>query len=148
MNSIATFAAGCFWGAKELFRSQEGVIGTRVGYTGGTVTNPTYKQVCGGDTGHAESVEITFDPQKISYERLLRLFWENHDPTTMNRQVPDVGEQYRSVVFYHSTEQKEIAERMKRDVQKNYDRPVVTAILPADIFYQAEDYHQQYFSKH
>ena len=145
----ATFAAGCFWGVEELFRAQEGVISTRVGYTGGTVVRPTYKQVCGGDTGHAESVEITFDPEKISYATLLKLFWANHDPTTMNRQGPDVGEQYRSVVFYHSEEQKQIAESIKRELETEhiFDRPIVTAILPADTFYEAEKYHQQYFEK-
>ncbi len=145
----ATFAAGCFWGVEELFRAQEGVVSTRVGYTGGAVVRPTYKQVCGGNTGHAESVEITFDPEKISYATLLKLFWGNHDPTTMNRQGPDVGEQYRSVVFYHSEEQKQIAESVKRELETAhlFDRPIVTAILPADVFYEAEKYHQQYFEK-
>ncbi len=149
MVELATFAAGCFWGVEELFSKEDGVVSTRVGYSGGKIKKPTYRQVCGGDTGHAESVEITFDPQKISYEKLLNIFWENHDPTTVNRQGPDVGEQYRSVVFYHSEEQKETAERMKKKMEesKKFDRPIVTQIVPSEPFYAAEAYHQKYFKK-
>ena len=149
MSEIATFAAGCFWGVEELFRVQKGVLSTRVGYTGGTMPNPTYTQVCGGNTGHAESIEITFDPKQISYETLLRLFWENHDPTTMNEQGPDIGEQYRSVVFYHGGAQKEAALHMKNELEdsKKYKHPIVTQIIPAETFYEAEDYHQKYFEK-
>lgn len=149
MKEIATFAAGCFWNVEELFRKQDGVISTRVGYTGGKIEHPTYQQVCGGATGHAESVEITFDPEKIAYEKLLNIFFANHDPTTMNRQGSDVGEQYRSVVFFHSSEQKEIAERVKKEINesKKFNRLIVTQIVPEEPFYEAEDYHQQYFEK-
>jgi peptide-methionine (S)-S-oxide reductase len=145
----ATFAAGCFWGVEATFRSLPGVSATRVGYTGGTLDHPSYKDVCTDRTGHAEAVEVTFDPAKISYEELLQTFWENHDPTTLNRQGPDVGTQYRSVIFYHSPEQEAAARASKEALEKSgtYRRPIVTQILPAVGFWQAEDYHQQYLEK-
>lgn len=143
----ATFAAGCFWGVEATFRSIPGVISTRVGYTGGTLTNPTYKDVCTDRTGHAEAVEITYDPARVSYEDLLKVFWQNHDPTTLNRQGPDVGTQYRSAVFYHSPEQEAAARASKDQVQKSSRRPIVTEIIPAADFWQAEGYHQQYLEK-
>jgi peptide-methionine (S)-S-oxide reductase len=145
----ATFAAGCFWGVEATFRSLPGVSATRVGYTGGTLGHPSYKDVCTDRTGHAEAVEVTFDPAKISYEELLQTFWENHDPTTLNRQGPDVGTQYRSVIFYHSPEQEAAARASKEALEKSgtYRRPIVTQILPAVEFWQAEDYHQQYLEK-
>ena len=143
----ATFAAGCFWGVEATFRSIPGVISTRVGYTGGTLTNPTYQDVCMDRTGHAEAVEVTYDPALVSYEDLLKVFWENHDPTTLNRQGPDVGAQYRSAVFYHSPEQEATARASKAEVQKSSRRPIVTEIVPAADFWQAEDYHQKYLEK-
>jgi peptide-methionine (S)-S-oxide reductase len=145
----ATFAAGCFWGVEATFRSLPGVTGTRVGYTGGTLNNPTYKQVCTDRTGHAEAVEVTYDPEKISYEELLKVFWENHDPTTLNRQGPDVGTQYRSAIFYHNPGQEAAARASKQrlDESRAYRRPIVTQILPAVEFWEAEDYHQQYLEK-
>jgi peptide-methionine (S)-S-oxide reductase len=145
----ATFAAGCFWGVEATFRKLEGVTDTAVGYEGGTLPNPTYKDVCTDRTGHAETVEVTYDPAKISYEDLLKVFWENHDPTTTNRQGPDVGTQYRSVVFYHTPEQKAAAQKSKDDLEKarTYKRPIVTQIVPASTFWRAEDYHQQYLEK-
>ena len=146
---VATFAAGCFWHVEETFRKLKGVIGTLAGYTGGAEKNPTYQLVCEGKTGHAESVQITFDPEEISYEKLLNIFWENHDPTTPNRQGPDVGEQYRSIIFYHSPEQKAAALKSKAALDRSgkYSRPIVTRILPVKKFYQAEDYHQKYYEK-
>jgi len=143
----ATFAAGCFWGVEATFRRIPGVISTRVGYTGGTLTNPTYQDVCMDRTGHAEAVEVTYDPALVSYEDLLKVFWENHDPTTLNRQGPDVGTQYRSAVFYHSPEQEATARASKAEVQKSSRRPIVTEIVPAADFWQAEDYHQKYLEK-
>jgi peptide-methionine (S)-S-oxide reductase len=145
----ATFAAGCFWGVEATFRSTPGVISTRVGYTGGTLTNPTYKDVCSDRTGHAEAVEVTYDPARVSYEDLLKVFWQNHDPTTLNRQGPDVGTQYRSAIFYHSPEQEAAARASKEQLEKSsaYRRPIVTQIVPAVDFWQAEDYHQQYLEK-
>ena len=145
----ATFAAGCFWGVEAAFRQVEGVVSTRVGYTGGTVTNPTYEQVCSGKTGHAEAVEIEYDPLQVSYEQLLNIFWENHDPTTLNRQGPDVGAQYRSAVFFNNPEQGTAARASKDKLQQSgkYKRPIVTEITPAPEFYRAEEYHQQYFEK-
>jgi peptide methionine sulfoxide reductase msrA/msrB len=146
----ATFAAGCFWGVEDLFRSLPGVIDARCGYEGGTVPDPTYAEVCEGTTGHAEAVEVDYDPARISYERLLEVFWTHHDPTTRNRQGPDVGSQYRSVVFYHTPEQQAQAEAMKRslDVSGRFRRPLVTEIVPAQTFYRAEEYHQRYLEKH
>jgi peptide-methionine (S)-S-oxide reductase len=145
----ATFAAGCFWGVEELFRKMEGVVSTRVGYTGGTVENPTYEDVCSDGTGHAEAIEIEFDPARVTYEELLQLFWDNHDPTTLNRQGPDVGTQYRSAIFYHGTEQREAAEASRERARSSgrFRRDIVTQIVPAGTFYPAEDYHQRYLQK-
>jgi methionine-S-sulfoxide reductase len=145
----ATFAAGCFWGVESAFRQVPGVLETQAGYTGGKTENPTYKQVCSGTTGHAEAIEITFDPAKVSYETLVELFFKLHDPTQVNRQGPDVGTQYRSVIFYHSPEQKTAAESMKTalDTTGRYKKPVATQIVPAVPFYRAEEYHQRYFEK-
>jgi len=145
----ATFAAGCFWGVEATFRSLPGVSATRVGYTGGTLTHPSYKDVCTDRTGHAEAVEVTYDPEKVSYEELLQTFWENHDPTTLNRQGPDVGTQYRSAIFYHTPEQEAAARASKESLEKSgtLRRPIVTQIVPAAEFWQAEDYHQQYLEK-
>lgn len=145
----ATFAAGCFWGVESTFRAAPGVISTRVGYTGGAMENPTYHDVCGDETGHAEAVEVTYDPARISYEELLNIFWANHDPTTLNRQGPDVGTQYRSAIFWHSPEQEAVARASKEKLEKAkvHRRPLVTEIVPAGAFWQAEDYHQQYLEK-
>jgi peptide-methionine (S)-S-oxide reductase len=145
----ATFAAGCFWGVEANFRSLPGVTATRVGYTGGQVTDPNYKQVCTDRTGHAEAVEVTYDPAKISYDELLKVFWENHDPTTLNRQGPDVGTQYRSAIFYNNAGQEAAARASKESLEKSgaYRRPIVTQIVPAVEFWEAEDYHQQYLEK-
>jgi peptide-methionine (S)-S-oxide reductase len=145
----ATFAAGCFWGVEETFRQIPGVISTQVGYTGGQTANPTYQEVCTDRTGHAEAVEVEYDPAKVGYGELLRVFWENHDPTTPNRQGPDVGSQYRSAIFYHSPEQKEEAEASKLELDRSgrFRRPIVTQVLPAETFYRAEEYHQQYLAK-
>lgn len=143
----ATFAAGCFWGVEELFRKQPGVFSTRVGYTGGHTENPTYRDVCGKETGHAEAVEITYDPEKISYQQLLDLFWSNHNPTTPNRQGPDVGSQYRSAIFFHTPEQEKLVLESKEKIAKKLSVPVVTEIVPAVTFYPAEEYHQQYLAK-
>jgi len=146
----ATFAAGCFWGVESAFRQVEGVVSTTVGYTGGHVANATYEQVCTGRTGHAESVQVVYDPSKVSYDKLLKVFWSIHDPTTPNRQGPDVGEQYRSVIFYHTPAQ-ETAAKASRDALADsgkFRRPIVTEITPAGPFYRAEEYHQQYNAKH
>lgn len=144
---IASFAAGCFWGVEETFRCLNGVIKTAVGYMGGDYENPTYEDVCTGGTGHAETVELKYDPSVISYNELLAVFWNNHNPTTPNQQGPDRGSQYRSVIFYYDDEQKRQAINSKEKIQAKYDRPVVTEILPAPKFYRAEDYHQQYLAK-
>lgn len=146
----ATFGAGCFWGVEELFRNTKGVTSATSGYAGGTTENPTYEQVCSHSTGHAEVVEVEFDPAQVSYEHLLDVFWSNHNPTTRNRQGPDVGSQYRSVVFYHSPEQKAAAEKKMQELDKSgrFPRPIVTQIEPAPTFYRAEEYHQQYLRKH
>ena len=143
----ATFAAGCFWGVEEEFRCLNGVLSTRVGYSGGRTENPSYEEVSSGKTGHAESVEIKFDQDKISYEKLLEKFWQIHDPTTLNRQGPDIGSQYRSIIFYHDEKQKQLAEKSKQEVQKNYSNKIVTEIIPAEEFYDAEEYHQKYLMK-
>lgn len=143
----ATFGAGCFWGVEATFRRLAGVTATAVGYEGGDLRNPTYEDVCTDRTGHAEVVQITFDPAVISYHDLLDIFWENHDPTTKDRQGPDRGTQYRSVIFYHSPEQKAEAEASRDAAQKNFRRPIVTQIVPATDFWPAEDYHQQYLEK-
>ena len=146
----ATFAAGCFWHVEEAFRQIKGVISTIVGYMGGTLQNPTYEDVCTDKTSHAEVVEITFDPQKISYDDLLTVFWQIHDPTTKNKQGPDTGTQYRSAIFYHSLEQKTAAEQSKQKFQqtKKYNKKIVTEITEATTFYPAEEYHQHYLAKH
>ena len=146
---IASFAAGCFWGVEEAFRCINGVISTTVGYMGGVTNNPTYNDVCSGTTGHAETVEVTFDPKIISYEDLLNVFWQKHDPTTLNRQGPDICDQYRSVIFYYNNNQKKLAESSKEKLQESgkYDREIVTQIIPAPKFNPAEDYHQQYLMK-
>ncbi len=148
-SKIATFGAGCFWGVEAAYRQIPGVLSTRVGYLGGTMDNPTYRDVCSGRTGHAEVVEVKYDPSRLTYDDLLTVFWENHDPTTLNRQGPDVGEQYRSAIFYHDDEQKAVADASKeeRDRSGKYRRPIVTEITPASAFYEAEDYHQQYLEK-
>ncbi|MFH1095158.1 MAG: peptide-methionine (S)-S-oxide reductase MsrA [Candidatus Micrarchaeota archaeon] len=145
----ATFAAGCFWGVEEAFRTVEGVVSTTVGYTGGRTINPTYEQVCEGNTGHAEAVQIEYDPKKTSYERLLTVFWASHDPTTHNRQGPDVGEQYRSVIFFHDKEQEKAAKKSKEMLDRisRFERPIVTSIEPAEKFYKAEEFHQKYLLK-
>ena len=145
----ATFGAGCFWHVEDLFSKTRGVKSTKVGYIGGNLPNPTYEEVCTDQTGHAEAVEIEFDPDEISYEELLDVFWNNHNPTTLNRQGPDVGNQYRSAIFYHDDKQKEIAEESKQSLSasKSHKDPVVTQIVPAPTFYKAEDYHQKYFKK-
>lgn len=148
-TEVATFAAGCFWGVESFFRGVDGVISTSVGYTGGHTKNPTYKEVCTDKTGHAEAVEIKFDTSLISYEQLLDYFWRLHDPTTADRQGPDVGSQYRSAIFYHSDEQRIAAEKSKEAFDKSgvFRRKAVTQIVPAKIFYPAEEYHQNYFEK-
>lgn len=145
----ATFAAGCFWGVEAEFRQVEGVTATAVGYEGGATEHPTYQDVCTGGTGHAEAVDVDFDPSRVSYDRLLDVFWENHDPTTLNRQGPDVGEQYRSAIFFHDAEQEALARASKEKLEKGgrYRRPIVTQIVPASTFWRAEDYHQQYLEK-
>jgi len=145
----ATFAAGCFWGVEAAFRQVPGVVSTAVGYMGGTLENPTYQDVCTDKTGHAEAVQITYDPSKTSYNDLLRVFWENHDPTTLNRQGPDVGTQYRSVIFYRTPEQEALARASKESLERAgaFKRPIVTEIVPASTFYRAEEYHQQYLEK-
>ena len=144
---IATFAAGCFWGVEAAFRQIKGVKSTRVGYTGGQVENPTYENVCSDETGHAEAVEVTFDPKQVPYEKLLDVFWQNHTPTQGNRQGPDVGTQYRSAVFYHNAKQKELAIKSLKEQQKKYDKKITTEIRPAEKFFRAEEYHQQYLEK-
>lgn len=145
----ATFAAGCFWGVEESFRQVPGVLETAVGYLGGHTANPTYKDVCTDETGHAEVVQVAFDPSKVSYDKLLDVFWSAHDPTTLNRQGPDIGTQYRSAIFFHSPDQARQARASKEKVQASgkFRRPVVTEITPASTFYPAEDYHQKYLAK-
>ena len=147
MTKKATFGAGCFWGVEAAFRQIDGVTGTRVGYAGGRLDNPTYEDVCSQTTGHAEVVEVTYDPERVSYDDLLEVFWRKHDPTQLNRQGWDVGDQYRSVVFFHDQEQQEAATRSKTREQAHLTAPIVTQIEPAETFYEAEDYHQQYLEK-
>ncbi len=146
----ATFGAGCFWHVEDLLNKTKGVKSTAAGYIGGQLTNPTYEEVCTDKTGHAEAVEVEYDPDEISFEELLDVFWSNHNPTTLNRQGPDVGIQYRSAIFYHDEKQKEIAEKSKQALEKSakFGDPIVTEIVPAPAFYKAEEYHQKYFKKH
>lgn len=148
-RELATFAAGCFWGVELEFGKLGGVLATKVGYTGGHQSNPGYYEVCDGDTGHAEAVEIEFDPTVVSFEFLVREFFNLHDPTTLNRQGPDAGEQYRSAIFYHSPEQKAVAEKVIQELEavKEFDRPIVTQLVPAGVFWDAEEYHQKYFER-
>ena len=145
----AIFAAGCFWGVEATFRQVPGVVSTRVGYIGGHTANPTYKEVCSDGTGHAEAVEVEYDPARVSYDQLLDIFWENHDPTQLNRQGPDWGTQYRSAIFFTSPEQEQAAKASKQKREKSgaYRKPIVTQIVPEATFYAAEDYHQQYLEK-
>ena len=149
MSEKATFAAGCFWGVEAAFRQIPGVLATAVGYIGGQTNNPTYEDVCTDETGHAEAVEVEYDPARVSYDQLLDVFWQEHDPTQLNRQGPDVGSQYRSAIFFQSPAQQAAALASKEALEKSgrYRRPVVTQILPAVEFYKAEDYHQQYLEK-
>ena len=149
MTKKATFGAGCFWGVEAAFRQVEGVTKTEVGYAGGTLENPTYEDVCSHTTGHAEVVEVTYDPERVSYEQLLDVFWRKHDPTQLNRQGWDIGDQYRSVIFFHDEEQRAAAERSKAALEASrlHRKPIVTLIEPAQTFYPAEDYHQQYLEK-
>jgi peptide-methionine (S)-S-oxide reductase len=147
---VATFAAGCFWGVEEAFRQVKGVKSTIVGYTGGWFENPTYKDVCGHKTGHAEALLIQFDPNEVCYEQLLDVFWSIHDPTTKNRQGPDIGSQYRSMIAYHTQEQELLAKESKADLERSgqlREGTIVTEIVPASTFYKAEDYHQKYYQK-
>ncbi|HEX4594422.1 MAG TPA: peptide-methionine (S)-S-oxide reductase MsrA [Bryobacteraceae bacterium] len=145
----ATFGAGCFWGVEAAFRQVKGVKATAVGYMGGKLNDPTYQDVCTDRTGHAEVVQVEFDPAEVSYEELLRVFWDNHDPTTLNRQGPDTGTQYRSVIFYHTPEQEAVAKASKEALAKSgrFKKPIVTEITAAPEFWRAEDYHQQYLEK-
>jgi peptide-methionine (S)-S-oxide reductase len=145
----ATFGAGCFWGVEAAFRQIKGVTSTAVGYMGGALRDPTYEDVCTDRTGHAEVVQVEFDPAQVSYDDLLRVFWENHDPTTLNRQGPDVGKQYRSVIFFHTPEQEAAAKASRDALAKSgrFKRPIVTEITPAPDFWRAEEYHQQYLEK-
>jgi peptide-methionine (S)-S-oxide reductase len=149
-TQISTLANGCFWCSEAIFKRLKGVKSVLPGYSGGIVENPSYEQVCAGKTGHAESIQIEFDPTVIPYEKILDVFWHTHDPTTLNRQGNDVGTQYRSAIFYHDQKQKEIAEKSKRDLEKAgvYKNPIVTEITPFKNFYVAEDYHKNYYEKH
>ena len=149
MERKATFGAGCFWGVEAVFRQIEGVTGTEVGYAGGHTENPSYEDVCSHTTGHAEVVQVTYDPERVSYDELLDVFWGKHDPTQLNRQGWDIGDQYRSVIFFHDEEQREAAERSKAelDASGRYRKPIVTKIEPAPAFYPAEEYHQRYLEK-
>jgi peptide-methionine (S)-S-oxide reductase len=147
LSERATFGAGCFWGVEVAFRNVPGVLDTAVGYEGGTLANPTYEDVCSKTTGHAEVVQVEFDPDEVSYDELLDVFWDVHDPTQVNRQGPDVGSNYRSVIFFHSPEQQEQALASKARAQARFDRPIATEITPASGFWRAEEYHQQYLVK-
>jgi len=149
MTETATFGAGCFWGIEAEFRRIPGVVDAAVGYSGGHTVSPTYKDVCTDETGHAEVVQVTFDPSKVSYEQLLDAFWQMHDPTQVNRQGPDFGSQYRTAIFFHSPEQKSAAEKSKAALQASgkFRKPIATEITPAGPFYRAEDYHQRYLEK-
>jgi peptide-methionine (S)-S-oxide reductase len=149
MTEMATFGAGCFWGVEAAFQGVPGVLDTAVGYSGGEMPNPTYQDVCTDKTGHAEVVQVTFDPAKVSYQDILNVFWQVHDPTQVNRQGPDFGAQYRSAIFFHSPEQEAIAKKSRAslDASKKFKRPIVTEITPAVTFYRAEEYHQKYLQK-
>lgn len=150
-TQIATFAAGCFWGIEEAFSNVKGVVNVISGYVGGKMKNPTYKDVCSDQTGHAEAVQVQFDPEKVSYDDLLKVFWEVHDPTSFHKQGPDVGSQYRAVIFYHDEKQKNAAIKSKNNLQKTQkykDKKIMTEIVKATTFYKAEEYHQKYFQKH
>ena len=148
-NKVAIFGAGCFWGVESAFRGLDGVVDVAVGYAGGTVDQPTYRMVCSGKSGHAEVVRVEYDPSRVSFEKLLELFWQIHDPTTLNRQGPDIGTQYRSVIFYSDDRERAAAEESKRrlDESGKFRRPIVTQIVPAAEFFPAEDYHQRYYEK-
>lgn len=148
-TDTATLAAGCFWCVEAVFQNLNGVISVTSGYSGGTVANPSYKEVCTGQTGHAEACNIVYDPSKISFDEILEVFWKTHDPTTMNRQGNDEGTQYRSAIFYHNEQQKETAEKYKRELDKSgaFDKPIVTEISPYTNFFKAEDYHQNYYNE-
>ena len=145
----ATFGAGCFWCVEAIFQNVKGVMSVASGYSGGTIKNPGYKEVCTGRTGHAEVIQLTYDPKQVSYDELLEVFWQTHDPTTLNKQGADVGTQYRSVIFYHTEKQKELAESYKKklDASGAFDKPIVTEISPFTVFYKAEDYHQNYYNQ-
>src|SRR6201994_4054380 len=149
-TETATFGTGCFWCTEAIFQEIKGVLRVTSGYTGGTVPNPTHEEVCSGTTGHAECLQIVYDPSVVTFDQLLHVFWESHDPTTLNRQGNDIGTQYRSAIFYHSAEQKEKTEHYKSELNKNkaYDNPIVTEITPISEFYPAEDYHQNYYNNH
>lgn len=149
-HETATFANGCFWCSEAIFKRLNGIKSVLPGYSGGQVKNPTYEQVCTGGTGHAESIQIEFDPKVMNFEKILDIFWRTHDPTTLNRQGNDIGTQYRSAIFYHDLKQKEIAEKSKRDLENEgvYKDPVVTEIAPFSDFYVAEDYHKNYYDEH
>lgn len=146
---VATFAAGCFWGVEEAFGKIKGVKSATSGYTGGTLQNPTYEDVCTDETGHAEAVQIQYDPKEVSYEELLEVFWSIHDPTTKDRQGPDIGSQYRSMISYHTLEQETLAMKSKKELDRSgkFKNEIVTEIVPASIFYKAEEYHQKYYQK-
>ena len=146
----ATFGAGCFWHVEDIFSKTKGISSTKVGYIGGQLPNPTYEEVCTDKTGHAEAVQVEYNPDEISFEELLDIFWKNHNPTTLNRQGPDVGIQYRSAIFFHDDKQKDTAEKSKQTLDSSgvFDNPVITQIVPAPTFYTAEEYHQKYFKKH
>ena len=146
----ATFGAGCFWHVEDIFSKTKGISSTKVGYIGGQLPNPTYEEVCTDKTGHAEAVQVEYNPDEIAFEELLDVFWKNHNPTTLNRQGPDVGIQYRSAIFFHDDKQKDTAEKSKQTLDSSgvFDNPVITQIVPAPIFYTAEEYHQKYFKKH
>ena len=146
----ATFGAGCFWHVEDILSKTKGILSTKVGYIGGQLPNPTYEEVCTDKTGHAEAVQVEYDPDEISFEELLDVFWKNHNPTTLNRQGPDVGIQYRSAIFFHDEKQKDVAEKSKQTLDSSgvFNNPIITQIVPAPIFYAAEEYHQKYFKKH
>ncbi len=147
-HEVATFAGGCFWCMEAVFQRIEGVLSVASGYSGGSTPNPTYEEVCTGETAHTEAVQVAFDPHLISYEEILDIFWQAHDPTTLNRQGPDTGTQYRSAIFYSSDAQKEMAEKTKKGAQKKWRDPIVTEIRPLETFWKAEDYHQNYYNTH